>query len=99
MKHFPRLARIGALALLAAAASACTTYTIRHFDDHHAQPVTQLETNKINDMYIWATFEHQFWLCEDAGDQLICERRCGEGTDLTCPAAAMSGAGITTNAR
>lgn len=84
---------------LAAAASACTTYTIRHFDDHPTENVTQLETNKIEDWGFFTSFEHQFWLCQDKGDKLVCERRCGDGTDLTCPAAAISGAGITTNAR
>lgn len=90
-----------ALASLAVAAlvSGCVNYRVVNVVDHHAQGTTQLETMKTTDYLFAATVEHQFWLCDDKGTELVCERRCGEGTDLQCPAAAGTGIGITTNVR
>ncbi|MCC6526516.1 MAG: hypothetical protein IT373_27960 [Polyangiaceae bacterium] len=62
-------------------------------------PVTQLETLKTTNYYFVITIEHQFWLCQDSGDTLLCDRRCGSGTDLECPALSAGGGTITSNVR
>lgn len=90
---------IGALlALPLALASGCSTYRIHSAEDHGALPVLKLETVRTTWAVFWAETEHQFWLCQDRGDELVCQRSCGGQTDLMCP-TTVAGQGVITNTR
>ena len=28
---------------------------------------------------------HQFWECKDEGEKVVCQKACGDDTDLACP--------------
>ncbi len=79
--------------------SACTSYKVLAFADHPVHPVTRLETLRLDDYWVSASVQHQYWLCQDQGDTLSCTRKCGEGTDLECPSATGVAGGISTNTR
>lgn len=83
----------------ALASSGCTTYRIRSAEDHGAMKVLKLETIKTTNAFLWVDVEHQFWLCQDTGDDLVCRRSCGQNRDLQCPTFVASDGGMTTNTR
>jgi hypothetical protein len=101
------LAIASILGVLGALATGCTSYRVLSAFDQGderrkepgEQPVTQLETLKTTNYFFSFVIEHQFWLCQDTGDTLLCERRCGNKTDLECPALAGGGGTITSNVR
>ncbi len=79
--------------------SACTTYQIRSAESHDKMPVLKLETIRTSNWFFWAEIEHQFWMCQDSGDDLLCERSCGGRQDIECPTSSFSGSAMTTNTR
>lgn len=81
--------------LLAAASTGCTKRTILAFDDHPTHGLTTLQAFKTTSYLFWSDAEHQFFLCADAGDKLVCKRTCGGGTDIECPKTADTGYGAT----
>ncbi len=77
----------------------CSRYQIVELTDHARLGVTQFETLRITDYGMWSDVEHQFWLCRNIDDDLVCKRRCGGDSGIECPATAASPRGITTNVR
>lgn len=99
-----RLTRVSSLlALLGAFGSlgalGCSSYRIRSAEDQGKLPVTKLETVKTTFALFWVTEEHQFWLCEDKGDDLVCHRSCGGVQDVECPTASSTEGAFTTHTR
>ena len=71
----------------------------RSAEDQGKLPVTKLETVKTTFALFWVTEEHQFWLCEDKGDDLVCHRSCGGVQDVECPTASSTEGAFTTHTR
>lgn len=93
-----RALMLSAVVTLAGVASACTTYRIRSAEDHGVMPVLKLETIKTTNAFFYNESEHQFWLCQDRGDDLVCERACGGNLDTQCP-TLLVGDGVISNTR
>jgi hypothetical protein len=90
------------LAVLAAgmlSLAGCSRYQIVELTDHARLGVTQFETLRITDYGMWSDVEHQFWLCRNIDDDLVCKRRCGGDSGIECPATTSWPRGITTNVR
>jgi hypothetical protein len=49
--------------------------------------------------YVYKTFEHRFYVCNDAGDKLMCKRSCGDALDVGCPNFVATGYGGVANTR
>jgi len=88
-----------AVASLALASTACSTYQIRSAENHGTMPVMKLETIRTTYVLFWTEVEHQFWMCQDTGDDLLRERSCGGRQDLQCPTSTYRDGPITTNTR
>ena len=86
-----RIALLSASMLLGALSTGCTKRSILAFDDHQSQGLTTLQAFTTKNYIFWAEAEHQFFLCNDMGDKLVCKRSCGGGTDLECPKSADTG--------
>ena len=103
MKSFirPALHAISAAALAAFAlgTTGCVSRTILSFEDHPSYPVTDLEVFETRSYYVYATHEHQFFSCADAGDKLVCKRTCGGQLDVQCPNDVSTSYGGKTNVR
>ncbi len=95
MRHLMLLA----FSSLVLASTACTTYQIRSAESHGTMPVMKLETIRTTYLLFLAEVEHQFWMCQDTGDDLLCERSCGGRQDLQCPTSTYSDGAMTTNTR
>jgi hypothetical protein len=86
-----------AVSLLALASSGCITRTITHFEDNQKSPVTALEVNRqFTILGLYSSVTHQFYLCQDTGNQLVCKLSCDGATDAVCPKAATTDGGVTT---
>lgn len=85
---------------LAAALTGCHQYKILKFEDHdNAETrLNQLQVMKVSNFFVMAIAEHQFWLCTDNGDELVCNRSCGGDLDVECPLAS-GGSVMSTNTR
>ena len=89
-----------AVSLLALASTGCVTRTITHFEDNEKSPVTALEVNKhFTVLGFYSKVTHQFYLCQDTGNQLVCKLSCDGANDTVCPMGAASGNLTTTNVR
>lgn len=90
-----------ALSLLgiAVTSTGCVTRHVTRFEDNQKAPLTALELDKRTDYFVMRKFVHQFYLCQDTGDKLVCKLSCDGTNDVVCPAAATSGNGATTNVR
>ena len=77
----------------------CSRYQIVEFTDHKSMGLTQLETLRITDYGMWSEVEHQFWLCRNIDEELVCKRRCGGDSGIECPATSATPRSITTNVR
>lgn len=91
-----------ALALgFAAALGGCARYQILEFQDHSnaETKLNQLQVLKTTSYGVWATVEHQFWMCTDNGDELVCNRSCGGDLDIVCPSAMGGGGVVSSNTR
>ncbi|MDI3289664.1 hypothetical protein [Polyangium sp. 15x6] len=84
---------------LAALSTGCVTRTITRFEDNQKSPVTALEVNKFENYLFFAKKTHQFYLCQDTGDKLICKLSCDGTNDVVCPQAGGGYGGATTNVR
>lgn len=92
--------KTAALALsLFALCAGCSTYRVTRIEDHPSKPVMRLEALKHTNYFLWEKAEHQFYLCEQKPDKLVCNLACGGSTDIHCPEAAASGAVVSTNVR
>lgn len=93
--------KIVALALFAAAALSvgCSTYHVSRIEDHPSRKITRLEALKHTNYLLWDSTEHQFYLCEQKPDRLVCDLACGGKTDIHCPESMASGAVVSTNVR
>ena len=88
-----------ALAAFALGTTGCVSRTILSFEDHPSYPVTDLEVFETRSYYVYATHEHQFFSCADAGDKLVCKRTCGGQLDIQCPNDVSTSYGGKTNVR
>lgn len=84
---------------LAALSAGCSTYRVSRIEDHPTRKITRIEALKHTNYLLWEKAEHQFYLCEQKPDQLVCELACGGSTDIYCPEAQASGAVVSTNVR
>jgi hypothetical protein len=78
---------------------ACSSYRIHSVEDHGEKPVLKLETVRTSYTLFFTEVEHQYWLCQDQGEALVCHRSCGAGTDMQCPTALVGDGFATHNAR
>lgn len=78
-------------AFLALASTGCAKRTILAFDDHPQNNLTTLQALRVKSYVFWSDSEHQYFLCTDTGDKLVCKRSCGAGTDLECPKTVDTG--------
>lgn len=69
----------------------CAKRTILAFDDHPQHNLTTLQAFRTKSYLFWSDTEHQYFLCTDTGDKLVCKRSCGGGTDLECPKTVDTG--------
>lgn len=78
----------------------CVTHTITRFEDNPKGPVTALELNKNTEFFgrILSSV-HQFYLCQDTGDKLVCQISCDGKNDAVCPRLFTTNSGTTTNVR
>ena len=60
-----------AFASLGLGSTGCVSQKILRFEDHPKFPVTRLELSVAKNFYVYRTFEHRFYLCNDAGDKLM----------------------------
>ena len=86
-------------AIAALGTTGCTARTILSFQDHPSYPVTDLEVFETKSYYVYATHEHQFFSCTDAGDKLVCKRTCGGQLDVVCPSDVSTSYGGKSNVR
>jgi hypothetical protein len=87
------------LALAALGSTGCASRAILSFEDHPSYPVTDLEVFETKSYYVYATHEHQFYSCADAGDKLVCKRTCGGQLDVQCPSDVATSYGGKSNVR
>jgi hypothetical protein len=88
-----------ALAVTALGATGCVSRKMLSFEDHPSYPVTDLEVFETRSYFVYATHEHQFFSCADAGDKLVCKRTCGGQLDIQCPNDVSTSYGGKTNVR
>lgn len=74
----------------------CTVYRIKSAEDHGKLPVTKLELERTTNFYFYAEVVHEFWICEDKGDDLLCVASCGT-RDLECPTSVYNANGMSSN--
>jgi len=81
-------------------ATGCVTRQITRFEDNQKSPVTALEVNKTENYFVFVKKTHQFYLCQDTGNKLVCKLSCDGNNDVVCPAAGANAyTGATTNVR
>jgi hypothetical protein len=74
----------------------CVTRTITRFEDNPKQPVTALELVKNTNYFFFRKSVYQFYLCQDAGDKLVCSISCDGKNEAVCPMGAGTGGVYTT---
>jgi hypothetical protein len=84
---------------LLALSTGCTKRTILAFEDQPQHDLTTLQAYRTKNYLFWVDGEHQFFLCSDKGDRLVCQRACGGNTDLACPKVVETGYTGSTNVR
>ncbi len=84
---------------LVAFSTGCVSRQITRFEDNQKSPVTALEVSKVENYVFFAKATHQFYLCQDTGDKLICKLSCDGKNDVVCPAASAGYTGATSNIR
>lgn len=88
-----------AMAALSLSSTGCVKQTILRFEDHPKFPVTSMEVFVSKNYYVFSTAEHRFYMCNDAGEKLMCKRSCGDSLDVGCPGFVATGYGGGTNVR
>ena len=58
--------------------------------------VTKLPLERTTNFYFYAQVVHEFWICEDKGDDLLCVASCGS-RDLECPTSVYNANGMSSN--
>ncbi|GEM_PF-1696037 len=91
MTRTHRIAFFAITLALGALSMGCTRRTILAFDDHPTHSLTTLQAFQSKFYVFWGDSEHQFFLCTDTGDKLVCKRSCGGDTDLACPKSVDTG--------
>jgi len=77
----------------------CTSYKITRFEDHITKPITVLEVVKVTSYGVSSKAVHQFYLCKDEKDALVCDIRCDGKNDISCPSFDIGAYSVTTNVR
>jgi hypothetical protein len=97
-----KLSAIFAALSLASMLSGCVTIRrITAINEHPAQPMLFLETED-RQQFLWQTVQvqHVFWQCVERNGTLACQRQCGlANQDFSCPTAAATIGGVSTNVR
>lgn len=88
-----------AFTALGLGSSGCVNQAILRFEDHPKFPVTSLELSVSKNYYVYRTHEHRFYMCNDAGDKLMCKRSCGDAMDIGCPNFVATSYGGGSNVR
>lgn len=96
MSRIPMAIAALTLALLS---SGCVTRTVTYFKDNQKSPVTALEVAKTQNYLFFTKKTHQFYLCQDTGDKLLCKLSCDGQNDVVCPMAGAGMGGSGTNVR
>jgi len=84
---------------LMALSTGCVTRTITSFEDNYTKPLTAVEVLKTENYLFYGKRTHQFYMCQDMGDKLVCKLSCDGANDAVCPAAGANGMGRGTNVR
>lgn len=77
----------------------CTKRAVLRFEDHPSQNKTYVETLREDNYWVTRSNTHEFWLCDDTENELVCAPTCDGSTDLACPSAGMSVGIAGTNVR
>lgn len=87
------------VAVVASFGAGCTHRELTGFADHDSKQLTSMRVLVKKNYLFSSSVEAVVYSCSEAGDKLTCKRVCGGSTDTTCPIAAASGSGVTTNIR
>lgn len=83
---------------IAATSTGCVSYRVTRFEDNQKAPLLALEVDKQTSYVVSSAMkiQHQFYLCQDTGDKLICKLSCDGTNDVVCPRATVVDANQTT---
>jgi hypothetical protein len=84
---------------IATTSTGCVYRQVTRFEDNQKSPITAIEVDKRMDYFVMRKVVHQFYLCQDTGEKLICKLSCDGTNDVVCPAAQVNGNMTTTNVR
>ncbi|MDC3955644.1 hypothetical protein [Polyangium jinanense] len=84
---------------LAALSTGCVTRAVVNFEDNLKSPVTALEVLKTENYLFFAKRTHQFYMCQDTGDKLVCKLSCDGKNDVVCPQGQAGYGGAGSNVR
>jgi len=85
---------------IALLATGCVTRQVTRFEDNQKSPLTLLEVKKTTSYLVFpGPVVYQFYMCQDAGEKLICKLSCDGQNDVVCPAATAGGGMTTSNVR
>jgi hypothetical protein len=84
---------------LGLASTGCVSQKILRFEDHPKFPVTSMELSVSKNYYVYRTQEHRFYLCNDAGEKLLCKRSCSDSMDIGCPNFLATAYSVGSNVR
>jgi hypothetical protein len=84
---------------IALSSTGCVFRHVTRFEDNQKAPLTALEMDKTTSYIVMAKTVHQFYLCQDTGEKLVCKLSCDGTNDVVCPAAQVNGNMTTTNVR
>ncbi len=86
MKTMVKLFLVASMVATLLFSSACLmSRTVIKFQDHPQKPLTEFETFDLYYYVLMVSGTHQFWMCTDEGDKLVCTHECGGASDLVCP--------------
>lgn len=94
-------ALFAALSIASMLTGCATVRRITAINEHPTQPVLFLETQD-RVQFLGQTFQvqHVFWQCVERNGTLACQRQCGlANQDFSCPTAASTSGGVSTNVR
>jgi hypothetical protein len=84
---------------VASLCAGCHSYRIGRFQDHYSKPVTIMEVDKTSNYLFTKKFTHQFYLCKDEPEALVCSIVCDGANDIKCPRVQVMGNYVMTNVR
>lgn len=93
------LIRLG-VSLGALFAVGCSNTYVTSFSDHATNPTTVLQAMHTWNYWVVRGAEHQFYMCRDTGNTLVCKKECGgDKVDLACPGLDLTFSSGTSNVR